>query len=141
MSHDENPGGGACHISPVVAGIMANSYSQSSGADFSYCAIMFRPTGRNWGFEASCEIVSTNLQTTAEEKLGLLKQFDRWRRWRSLDEKRLCLGCGRLFTGHEVEVSPEAGDDAPAVHCPTHGCQSIPLDWILPNPRTGDTNA
>ncbi|MFL6514345.1 MAG: hypothetical protein ACJ8M1_04920 [Chthoniobacterales bacterium] len=80
-------------------------------------------------------IVSTQVALSAEEKLGLLKQLDRWRGWTSLDDKRLCLGCGRLFSGHEVEVLNTGAENTTEVHCPTQGCQSIPLDWILPNRR------
>jgi hypothetical protein len=80
-------------------------------------------------------IVSTQAPLSAEEKLELLKQLDRWRGWTSLDDKRLCLGCGRLFSGHEVEFVNGAAQNTTEVHCPTHGCQSIPLDWILPNRR------
>jgi hypothetical protein len=82
------------------------------------------------------------LQLSSEEKLKLLKELDRWRQWRSLDDQRLCLGCGRLINGHEVEAIPaeaNKGDDA-ELHCPTDGCQSIPLDWILPTRREHKTN-
>jgi len=76
------------------------------------------------------------LQLSPEQKLRLLKQLDRWRQWRSLDDQRLCLGCGRLINGHEIEVIPAAADNGDAeLHCPSEGCQSIPLDWILPTPR------
>jgi len=80
------------------------------------------------------------LHLSSEEKLKLLKQLDRWRQWRSLDDQRLCLGCGRLIDGHEIEAIAAAandGDDA-ELRCPTGGCQSIPLDWILPTPRDGE---
>ena len=81
-------------------------------------------------------ITTTQLQISVEEKLKLLNQLDRWREWKSLDDRRLCLGCGRLFNGHEVEMITSEGDSTVELHCPTRNCQSIPLDWILPNPRT-----
>jgi hypothetical protein len=82
-------------------------------------------------------IESNQLQLSVEEKLKLLNQLDRWREWRSLEDQRLCLGCGRLFDGHEVETTTNEGDSAVELHCPTRSCQSIPLDWILPNSRAG----
>jgi hypothetical protein len=79
-------------------------------------------------------ILPTQLQVSPGEKLKLLKQLDRWRPWRSLDDQRLCLGCGRLITGHEIEAVrvEEDGREPLELHCPTQGCQSIPLDWTLP---------
>jgi hypothetical protein len=83
-------------------------------------------------------IVSAQPPLSTEEKLGLLKQLDRWRGWTSLDDKRLCLGCGRLFSGHEVAFLSSGSDNSTEAHCPTDGCQSIPLDWILPDRRNGE---
>jgi hypothetical protein len=74
------------------------------------------------------------LHLSADDKLNLLRQLDRWRLWRSLDDRRLCLRCGRVISGHEIETTSglrEFGEHE--VHCPTKGCQSIPLDWILPD--------
>jgi hypothetical protein len=80
-------------------------------------------------------ITASELELSAKEKLNLLKQLDRWRRWDSLDDRRLCLGCGRIITGHEINVR-QSDELAPEeACCPTDGCASIPLDWILPNPR------
>src|SRR5438045_8911776 len=85
-------------------------------------------------------ITSDQLQLSAEEKLTLLRQVDRWRPWNSLEDRRLCLGCGRLINGNEIEASQGTDSDQAEVHCPTQGCQSIPLDWILPNPRDAQSN-
>jgi hypothetical protein len=52
----------------------------------------------------------------------------------------LCLGCGRLISGNEIELSQAADGGQLEVHCPTRGCQSIPLDWILPNRRNREAN-
>jgi hypothetical protein len=83
-------------------------------------------------------IAPTQLQLSIEEKLNLLNRLDRWRVWKSLDDRRLCLGCGRLFNGHEVEMVTGEDPSTVELHCPTRSCQSIPLDWILPNPRPGE---
>jgi hypothetical protein len=79
-------------------------------------------------------IDTVQLQISAEDKLLLLNRLDRWRAWKSLNDRRLCLGCGRMITGHEIETTRNETDGS-IVHCPTTGCQSIPLDWILPSPR------
>jgi hypothetical protein len=91
-------------------------------------------TGRQ---DADCVIISAitalQLQVSAKEKLSLLKQLDRWRRWDSLDDRRLCLGCGQIITGHEINVIQSEEPATEEAHCPTEGCHSIPLDWILPS--------
>jgi hypothetical protein len=79
-------------------------------------------------------ITASELQLSAEEKLNLLKELDRWRGWTSLDDRRLCLGCGQMISGHEINVMQSAELGPVEAHCPTEGCQSIPLDWILPSP-------
>ena len=84
---------------------------------------------------------SEQLQLSAEEKLTLLKQADRWRPWFALQDQRLCLGCGRLISGDEIEMTQAADGGEVEAHCPTRGCQSNPLDWILPNPRDRESNA
>jgi hypothetical protein len=80
-------------------------------------------------------IAPAQLRLSAEAKLNLLRQLDRWRQWQSLDDRRLCLGCGRLISGHEIEAIQAKEGGLMEVRCPTQGCQSIPLDWILPNPQ------
>jgi hypothetical protein len=67
------------------------------------------------------------------EKLDALRHLDQFRQWRSLDDKRYCLGCGNIVTGRQIQVS--AGTRAMGrlrVSCPTEGCNSIPMDWVLP---------
>jgi hypothetical protein len=78
------------------------------------------------------------LHLSAQDKLDLLRQVDRWRKWQSLDDRRLCLGCGHLINGHEIDAV-QTSAELPELHCPTQGCQSIALDWILPNPADGES--
>ena len=101
-----------------------------------YVSTIFMPTSRRLTVLASCKVIQTaQLQISAQEKLTLLRRVDRWRLWKSLDDQRLCLGCGRLINGHEIDVVPtNERVDSVEVHCPTAGCQSIALDWILPHP-------
>lgn len=44
------------------------------------------------------------------------------------------------MTGHEIEAGTmeRQEEDPMELHCPTPGCQSIPLDWILPSPRASE---
>jgi hypothetical protein len=68
-----------------------------------------------------------------EDKLETLRRLDELRRWRSLDEKRYCLVCGKIITGRQIEVMGGAGGNGPLrVICPTNGCHSIPMDWVRP---------
>ena len=67
------------------------------------------------------------------EKLEALRLLDQFRAWRSLDEKRYCLVCGKLITGRHIQVAGGTHGNGPlALNCPTVGCNSIPMDWVLP---------
>lgn len=67
------------------------------------------------------------------EKLTLLRRLDRYRQWASLDDRRLCLECGRVITGRQIVVSGGANPfDVLKVNCPTEGCPSVPMDWSQP---------
>lgn len=68
-----------------------------------------------------------------EDKLEILRRLDFYRHWRSLDDKRYCIGCGRIITGHEIRVvgQPDSAE-LPWLRCPTAGCKSVPMDWVLP---------
>lgn len=75
-------------------------------------------------------------QRELTDKLLLLRRLDRFRDWESLDDRRLCLGCGKIITGREIRVSGGTRPFDPVlISCPTRGCRSIPLDWTLPNDR------
>jgi hypothetical protein len=66
-------------------------------------------------------------------KLEELRRIDRYREWRSLDDLRYCLWCGKLIHGFEIQVMPGLSDGDPLrAACPTEGCNSIPLDWATP---------
>ena len=67
------------------------------------------------------------------EKLNALRRLDQFREWRSLDEKRYCLVCGKIITGHQIQVTGDTrGDGLHRLNCPTERCNSIPMDWALP---------
>ncbi|CAN5547142.1 hypothetical protein BH20VER3_BH20VER3_22990 [soil metagenome] len=68
-------------------------------------------------------------ELSSEERLEILRAADEERRWQSLDEKRLCPICHRVFNGQQVEMTQEG--DSVTVRCPTPGCPSTPGVWSL----------
>ena len=73
------------------------------------------------------------IQLGDADKLQILRHLDRYRNWRSLDEKRYCLACGKIIQGHDVQIVGGTRGTGPLrVICPTRGCHSIPMDWVIP---------
>jgi len=71
---------------------------------------------------------------SSAEKLEILQRLDRYRKWHSLDEKRYCLACGQIIAGHEILVVGGTRGTGPLrLVCPSRGCHSIPMDWVIPN--------
>jgi hypothetical protein len=67
------------------------------------------------------------------ERLEILRHLDQFRHWHSLDEKRYCLVCGKIITGRQIQVADGPRGNGPLhLNCPTEGCNSIPMDWVLP---------
>ena len=70
---------------------------------------------------------------SSAEKHDVLRRLDRYRKWHSLDEKRYCLACGQVINGHEIQVVGGTRGTGPLrLICPTRGCHSIPMDWVIP---------
>jgi hypothetical protein len=77
--------------------------------------------------------VTTAVSLPDQEKLEALRRLDQFRQWNSLDEKRYCLVCGNLITGRQIHVVDGTRGTGPlGLSCPTEGCNSIPMDWVLP---------
>src|SRR5437867_7297316 len=73
------------------------------------------------------------LKLSEQEKLEVLQRLDRFRKWKSLDEKRYCLVCSTIITGQEIQVIGGTRGTGPLrAICPSHSCYSIPMDWVLP---------
>src|SRR5205814_5905253 len=73
------------------------------------------------------------LELAEKDKLQVLQRLDQFRTWRSLDEKRYCLACGKVISGEQIQVIGDTrGNKQLRVICPTNGCHSIPMDWVLP---------
>jgi hypothetical protein len=67
------------------------------------------------------------------DKLNVLRRLDQFREWRSLDDERYCLVCGKIITGRQIRVASSIGGNGPpGLSCPTERCNSIPMDWALP---------
>jgi hypothetical protein len=67
------------------------------------------------------------------DKLDALRRLDQFREWRSLDDKRFCLVCGRIISGQQIQVTGGTrGNGQQRLSCPTERCNSIPMDWVLP---------
>jgi hypothetical protein len=67
------------------------------------------------------------------DKLAALQRLDQFRAWRSLDERRYCLVCGKIITGRQIQVAGGTrGNGSLRLTCPTERCNSIPMDWVLP---------
>jgi hypothetical protein len=73
------------------------------------------------------------IELSAADKLDVLQRLDQFRKWSSLDEQRYCLVCSRIITGHRIcVVGGTRGTGPLRLVCPTRGCHSIPMDWVLP---------
>jgi hypothetical protein len=77
--------------------------------------------------------LSLPLTLADADKLEALRCLDQFRQWRSLDEKRYCLVCGKIITGRQIQVAGGARRNGSLrLSCPTERCNSIPMDWVLP---------
>jgi hypothetical protein len=73
------------------------------------------------------------IELSDQDKLAILQRLDQFRKWRSLEEKRYCLACGQIIEGHAIQIVGGTRGTGPLrVFCPTRGCHSIPMDWVLP---------
>lgn len=76
--------------------------------------------------------LSPPLPLSDAEKLVALQRLDQFREWRSLDEQRYCLVCGKIITGWQIQVAGGTRGNGPLrLSCPTERCNSIPMDWVL----------
>jgi hypothetical protein len=73
------------------------------------------------------------MKLSDDERLEVLRQLDQFRQWRSLEEKRYCLVCGKIIVGRQIQVAGGTRGNGPLrLSCPTDNCNSIPMDWVLP---------
>src|SRR5438552_8040898 len=82
-----------------------------------------------------CQTVTLSEATRLSdgEKLEVLRRLDQFRHWHSLEDKRYCLGCGKLIAGRQIQGARGTRDYGPLrLSCSTERCNSIPMDWVLP---------
>src|SRR5260370_12966838 len=73
------------------------------------------------------------IDLSSTEKLEILQRLDRYRKWHSLEDKRFCLACSQIIEVREVLVVGGTRGTGPLrLVCPTQGCHSIPMDWVIP---------
>src|SRR3954454_4768680 len=71
-------------------------------------------------------------ELSPEQRLALLRRLDRRHPWATPDERRLCLGCGRMIRGWEVRIRRSMGGIDPIrLRCSSKGCQAGPAEWVL----------
>ncbi len=77
--------------------------------------------------------LTTAIKLSDDEQLEVLRRLDQFRQWHSLEEKRYCLVCGKVIVGRQIQVAGGTRGNGPLrLSCPTDGCNSIPMDWVLP---------
>jgi len=75
----------------------------------------------------------SSIKLSEAEKLHALRRLDQFWEWRSLDEKRYCLVCGKMITGRQILVIGSPGRGARLrLICPTEHCNAIPMEWVPP---------
>jgi hypothetical protein len=79
-------------------------------------------------FPGFVELVDTRI--SLDQHLELLRMTDKKRKWHSLDDKRVCLVCERIFTGRQIEIMRDRRGRY-VFQCPTPGCPSDFSHWLL----------
>ena len=94
-----------------------------------------RPIVRLLSPHVICPVMTLSppIKLSDADKLDVLCRLDQFRQWRSLEEKRYCLVCGKIITGQQIQVTGGTrGNGALRLGCPTERCNSIPMDWVMP---------
>ncbi len=72
------------------------------------------------------------LALSPADKLSMLRRLDPYRAWNSLGDKRRCLQCRRVLTGHDIEVAGGTrGRSELRLCCPTPECRAVAIDFAL----------
>ena len=94
-----------------------------------------RPIVRLLSPHVICPVMTLSppIKLSDADKLDVLCRLDQFRAWRSLEEKRYCLVCGKIITGQQIQLTGGTrGNGALRLSCPTKGCNSIAMDWVMP---------
>ena len=73
--------------------------------------------------------MSKNRHVPLDEKLVALQHADPERKWRSLDDHRVCALCEKVITGRMIDIWQDEGGEY-HLHCPTPGCCGSPSDFL-----------
>ena len=77
-------------------------------------------------------------QLHPEDRLDILREADSFRKWRSLDDRRICVTCDRVITGRQIKITRASASNV-RVACPTDGCAGSPREWVYPgNPLVSE---
>ncbi|MEY2536351.1 MAG: hypothetical protein QOG67_91 [Verrucomicrobiota bacterium] len=66
-----------------------------------------------------------------DERLSILREADHFRKWSSLDDRRCCVLCERIFSGRQIGMTRLAHGRF-RLQCPTEGCSADPSRWAYP---------
>jgi hypothetical protein len=81
--------------------------------------------------------MSDPISFSSEEKLNALHEVDIFHNWDSLDERRLCRRCGQIISGRDIKVvGSRQSHGGVRLECPTPGCLSVPIEWLMLEPPT-----
>jgi hypothetical protein len=69
---------------------------------------------------------------SSEQRLALIQQHDRLRKWQDVNELRTCVCCGRKLSGRLIQIWADASGFW--FRCPTSGCNGSLSDFA----RSGD---
>ena len=81
------------------------------------------------------KIAAMEKRLNSQDRLDILRKVDNYRRWYSLDDKRVCAVCEKIISGRQIEI--RGGPQDYSLHCPTPGCPSNFSHWFLFGPRDG----
>ncbi len=73
-----------------------------------------------------------------DERLVLLRKIDHCSRWYSLDDKRICGICERVFSGRQIRFQKQA-QIGYALRCPTEDCPADFSHWLMWSDREEST--
>lgn len=69
-------------------------------------------------------------ELSTSERLAILQGIDHYRKWHSLNDRRLCIRCAKSFNGLQLRLHHQA-DGSYRVSCPTPGCDGLPKHWLF----------
>jgi hypothetical protein len=131
MSGKISAGSSTC-IAPHLAARRrrAIGFSTEQPSDPSEQPLGLRPSS-GLGFKPlEQSAIALTTKFSPADRLAILQDADRSRTWHTLDDERVCVRCTKVFNGYDVQLVPRR-DGQFEIHCPTDGCDSIPVHWFF----------